>query len=967
MDFLTHLFDTSGFVPRWTCGDWTVGHGWLHILSDLGIWSAYFTIPVLLAYFAKQKKDLPFRSIFLLFAAFILLCGMTHLIDAIIFWWPAYRLSGLLKFLTAIVSWMTVISLIPIIPTVLKMRSPEVLEQEISRRTFAEEQLQKGNAELELRVAERTKELTQAVADLSIERELLATTLDAVPAAIWIARDPECKDVTGNRTAFEIMRTLRGEKFSATSTALPRRFAEHPLSRPVLPNDLPLQVAAREGVEVHKTEVKIVFDDGEIKYIYGNAVPTLDANGKVTGAVAAFIDITERVRLTALRADVSKALNSNLSIPQTLQQTCEAFVHNLDMSFARIWTVDEQTSTVLELQASAGKYTHLNGPHARVPIGQFKIGRIASTRKAHLSNSVQTDPNVSDQEWAKREGMIAFAGYPLIVEDRISGVVAMFATHAVSDSMLSDIAPLAEGIAQYIDRKRTEQRALEQAELHSVTLASIGEAVLTTNSKAEVTFLNDVACSLTGWTHEDAWNKPIGAVFKIEHMNTGEKILNPVDRVLQNGGEEVVENQAVLIAKDGARHPIEESGAPIRGSNGEVLGVVLVFRDVTEQRSQEMNLRKLAADLSEASRRKDEFLATLSHELRNPLAPIRNGLEIMRIAAEDGKAVANVRSMMERQLTQLVRLVDDLLDVSRISRGKMELRKDDVELSVVLNNAVESSLPLMESSGHFLKVTMPPVPVLMHADAARLAQVFGNLLNNAAKYTEKGGKIRLTAEVQDDQVVVSIKDTGTGIPAEMLPRIFDMFVQGDRTLERAQGGLGLGLTIVQRLVEMHGGTVEARSEGRGHGSEFIVRLPILTAPRITDVTNDQDTTKATSSRRILVVDDNVDSAESLTILLEILGHVVRTVHDGQAAVTAAADFKPEIILLDIGLPVLNGYEACRAIRKLPDGEKPLIVACTGWGQKEDRERTKEAGFNFHMVKPVDPDELLKLINNAKKA
>lgn len=400
----------------------------------------------------------------------------------------------------------------------------------------------------------------------------------------------------------------------------------------------------------------------------------------------------------------------------------------------------------------------------------------------------------------------------------------------------------------------------------------------------------------------------------------------------------------------------------VADGDGQTIGLATISRDITQRRQLENDLRQLAADLSEANRYKDEFLATLAHELRNPLAPIRNGLQILKLAGQNAQAIEQARTMMERQLAQMVRLVDDLLDVGRITRNKLELRKERVDLATAVANAVETSRPLIETNGHELTVSMPPTPIYVDADLTRLAQVFSNLLNNAAKYTERGGHIWLTVERQGAEVVAVVKDTGVGIPPGMLPKVFDMFTQVDRTLERAQGGLGIGLTLVRRLVEMHGGRVEARSEGYGHGSEFTVRLPVVPFP--TGLVPDKDSNGGQprlARRRILVVDDNEDSANSLSLLLTLMGNEVRVVHDGQTAVTAAGDFSPDVILLDIGLPRLNGYEACRGIRQQPGGSRPVIVACTGWGQDEDRRRSLEAGFNHHLVKPVDPEALEKLL------
>ena len=528
-DFFQHLFDTSDFPPRWHCGAWTDAHGWLHILSDLGVWSAYLAIPCVLAYFVLRRKDIPFRKIFVLFAAFIVACGTTHLMEALIFWWPAYRLAGLIKLFTAVVSWSTVIALIPAVPKVLAMRSPEELEREITARKLAEENMLKANVELERRVQERTAELQEA-----------------------------------------------------------------------------------------------------------------------------------------------------------------------------------------------------------------------------------------------------------------------------------------------------------------------------------------------------------------------------------------------------------------------------------------------ALALKEANRRKDEFLATLAHELRNPLAPIRNSLHLMSQPAANAAVQEKARATMERQLKQLVRLVDDLLDINRISKGKLQLVKTPLELSEAINSAVETSRPLIVEMQQELHIDLPPEPVVVDADLVRLAQALMNLLNNAAKYSPKNTVIDLKVERKDSEALITVRDHGIGIASEQLPRIFDIFSQVDPALDRSRGGLGIGLSLVKSLVELHGGTIEARSEGLGKGSEFTIRLPIAKAPsaRHSEVAAE---TPVSTKLRILIVDDNEDSAESLGLMLKLQGNAIQTAYDGEQALAMFRIFKPNVILLDIGMPNLNGYEACRKIREQPGGSDVVIIAQTGWGQEVDRQRTKEAGFTHHLVKPLDPNALMKLL------
>jgi signal transduction histidine kinase/ActR/RegA family two-component response regulator len=394
-------------------------------------------------------------------------------------------------------------------------------------------------------------------------------------------------------------------------------------------------------------------------------------------------------------------------------------------------------------------------------------------------------------------------------------------------------------------------------------------------------------------------------------------------------------------------------------------------------------LEHRARQLAEADRRKDEFLATLGHELRNPLAPLRNALHLLRLPETDNPTAGRARAMMERQVGQLTRLVDDLLDVSRIVRGKVRLHREVVEVGTVVRRAVEAVRPAIDHAGHALVVALSSEPMRLKADPARLEQVLTNLLTNAAKYTERGGRIGLTVEQvpsapiplplgerdrSEGEVVIRVRDTGIGMGPELLPRVFDLFTQAERSLDRAQGGLGIGLALVRSLVEMHGGSVSAHSDGPGQGSEFVVRLPLWKdeGGRMKDESRSGSSHPSAfllppSAKRVLVVDDNLDAAESLALVLRMDRHQVATAHDGPAALETARAFRPEVVLLDIGLPRLDGYAVARRLRQEPGLEGVLLVALTGYGQEEDKRKARDAGFDRHFVKPVGPEELQGLL------
>ena len=436
-------------------------------------------------------------------------------------------------------------------------------------------------------------------------------------------------------------------------------------------------------------------------------------------------------------------------------------------------------------------------------------------------------------------------------------------------------------------------------------------------------------------------------------------------------------NASVLRSKVAIFAELHRRGMALEVANRQLLAEVSERR-LAETRLHELNesldrrvtertdaLQASEAQLRDAGRRKDEFLATLAHELRNPLAPVRNAVQVLRLKGLDTPDLQWAAELIDRQVQAMSRLIDDLMDVNRINQGKVELRRERVDLSGILRDAVEATRPLIDELGHALVMQLPKEPLQLDADATRLAQAFMNLLNNAAKYMDPGGRIEVDAQASAGEVLVRIKDRGIGIPPDRLEGVFEMFSQVETALARSRGGLGIGLALTQRLVEMHGGSVEARSEGLGRGSEFTVRLPLAQgiAPAEPAVETDAGSGGVApgDGLRILIADDNQDAAATLALLFEFMGHSVRQAHDGEAAVAAAAGFSPQVVLLDIGMPKLNGYQACRRIRDLPGGAAMTVVAVTGWGQPGDRKASQEAGFDHHLVKPVDPAALAQLL------
>ena len=557
----------------------------------------------------------------------------------------------------------------------------------------------------------------------------------------------------------------------------------------------------------------------------------------------------------------------------------------------------------------------------------------------------------------------AYVAVPLIKRGKMVAGLAVHATspRAWTPTEVAMIEDTAQRTWDAVERVRSEAALRTSEERFRSLATATTQIVWTTAADGVVTDDSPTWRAFTGQTVEQwlgwGWMSAI-------HPDDQEAIRTSWRQALATVSP--LKASYRLRRHDGEYRWTAVNGVPVMDEGGGLREWVGTNTDTQEQVQTAQRLRQLAADLSEADRRKDEFLATLAHELRNPLAPLRNSLELMRRADGNAGLLERARAMAERQVAQMVRLIDDLLDVSRITTDKLTLSLERIELASVLHQAVETCQPHLDRETQPLRIVLPPVPVHLHADPVRLAQVFGNLLNNASKFTPAGGGIELTAEVQGEEVAVTVRDTGIGIPADMLSKVFGLFTQIETSRKFSKGGLGIGLALAKRLTEMHGGTVSASSEGRDQGSEFVVRLPIVQEARDPAPTvGVADATSAGAARRILVVDDSRDTAESLSALLALYGHKTLMAHDGLDAVEKAASFRPEVILLDIGLPDLDGYETCRRIRHQPQSKNIVIIALTGWGQASDRRKSTDAGFDSHWVKPVDPAVLLELLSRLR--
>lgn len=501
------------------------------------------------------------------------------------------------------------------------------------------------------------------------------------------------------------------------------------------------------------------------------------------------------------------------------------------------------------------------------------------------------------------------------------------------------------------DSNKQWRRDLESAFLASIVQSS-DDAIVSKDLNGIVTSWNAAAERIFGYSADEMIGQPILKLIPSDRPNEEPEILERIRR-----GERVDHYETVRRRKDGVRINVSVTISPIRDREGRIVGASKVARDITEQKRMEGELRRYANELAAQHQQKDQFMAMLAHELRNPLTPMRTALEILRHRAEDPAQVQRVREVLDRQVRNLTRLVEDLLDISRLTQGKVNPRFERVDLARLIRFNCTAYNDQAEASGLTLECSAPETPLWVMADPTRLDQILDNLLGNAIKFTEHGGRITVTVSMQGESILMAVRDTGIGIDSELLPKLFNTFIQDEQSLARSRGGLGLGLSIVKGLVELHGGSVGVQSDGRGRGAEFLVRLPRLKEPSA--LTAESPTTKpGTQCHRILVVEDNKDAADSLADLLQIFGYEVRVAYTGPAGLEAAHLFHPEIVLCDIGLPGLDGYEVARRLRSDAGTTTARLIAVTGYGDESDRERARQAGFDEHLVKPVDPDRLL---------
>ncbi len=673
----------------------------------------------------------------------------------------------------------------------------------------------------------------------------------------------------------------------------------------------------------------LIARDGMERLIDVSASPIRDDKGEVAGALLVFRDVSERRRQEQHLQD---ALTYADSIIATLREPFLVLekglrVHTANRAFYQTFHAEKEETE--------GRFIYDLGN------GQWNIPRLRTLLEGVLSNSHPIHDCDVEHD------------FPAIGKK----IMLLNACRFESVDSQPDLILLA---IEDITERRHAEVAVQTSEVRYRRLfqtAKDGILILDADT-LKIIDANPFMSELLGYSHDEFMDKELWEIGLFGDKGASQAAYEE----LQANGY-IRYDHLPLETKDGKRAEVEFVSNVYQVDHRKIAQCNI--RDISERSRLERKTIEQAEALADLHRRKDEFLAMLSHELRNPLAPLLNAVHLLRLRNNEDRLQQQAHGIIERQVTQLTRLVDDLLEVSRITTGRVQLRLDRIVVSGIVERAMETARPLLEQRKHEVTVSVPPHPIWLYADAARMEQVLVNLLTNAAKYTDSGGRVWLTVEQQVDECVLRVRDTGVGIAPEFLPRIFDLFTQAERSLARSQGGLGIGLALVQRLVEMHRGKVEAYS-ALGQGSEFVVRLPVVLTPAPLPSTQKETIESTGPSLRVLVVDDNEDAAASSAMLVQAAGHDVRTAHDGLAALQAALDYRPNVVLLDIGLPGLNGYEVAKRIRQQPALTGVVLVALTGYGQESDRQRALEAGFDDHLVKPTEFGKVKQILASVSE-
>ncbi len=755
----------------------------------------------------------------------------------------------------------------------------------------------------------------------------LKTVLRATPAAIWIAKTNDCRKIIGNPASYKLLGLPERTNVSATApdvTEKERPFQEVRDGIPVPAHQLPMQLAAKHGVDIQNTELCFRFPDGRERHVYGNAVPLRTSSGRVYGAISAFIDITK-----LKQAEESARVNRERF--ELARRAVSGVIYDWDPTTDRVeWSEG--------LLALAGFHPDEAEPN-----------------RAWWLNLIH--PEDREKTQARLNEILAVQGSLQEIEYRIEHRNGGYRHVWDRARIVYDETGRATRIVGYtidITERVQSEIALRENEMKFRKFATsdiIG--IVFGDVDGGLDYVNNEFLRIIGYTREQMESEnPLWTTLTPENWTEADQ--HAIAEAKLRGSCTPYEKE--YLRKDGSRVPVLVGFTFFSESNHDFVAFIL---DTTERKRAELAQK-------EADTRKDEFLAMLAHELRNPLAAIRTAIQILRLKGPSNPDVIWSRDVIDRQAKHLTRLIEDLLDLSRIQTGKIQLRKVALDVRQVLTRAAESAQPLMNAKEHQLVVELPTDPLPTTADPVRLEQIVGNLLTNAAKYTDETGQITLSGALEGDHVVVRVRDNGIGISPEMLSQIFGLFAQVQTSLDRSQGGLGIGLTLVKMLVEQHGGSIHAASPGQGLGSEFTIRLPALKVEQPSHPNGhtphlESDLSPKKSGQRILVVDDNVDMAKGMAVLIADSGHDVKLAFDGQEALSVAREFRPSFVLADIGLPGMNGYELAEAFRQEIAFEATVLIAISGYGQYQDRQRALAAGFDHHLIKPFEIEALLPLL------
>jgi PAS domain S-box-containing protein len=873
-----------------------------------------------------------------------------------------------------------------------------------------------------------TSDRQQALDAVRAERERLRTTLASIGDAV-IATDaegrvtfinPVAQALTGQTEAEAAGRPL-GEVFQVLDEST-RKLLESPVPR----------MMRHGATTVLADHSLLVARGGTESPVVVTAAPIRRVNGEALGVVLVFRDTSgdrrtagEREQLLHSQREALREREEALEQHRRMEEQLTLLMRASGALSARLDThavlagildlskrlIAADAYAIWRCHSSSGQWRITAAEGLSEEYQRSTVQVLATTpgmpASPVIAEDVQQTTLLSDRrDGYLREGIRSLLVVPLVIHGERCGTLTFYYRnpHHFTEAevqlatALANLSASALGTAElYEEQTQLRDEAQEGAQRIRSVVDHVVDGIITIDERGIIETWNPAAARIFGYSAGEVLGQNVKILMPEPHHGQHDDYLAAY---LRTGEAKVIGigREVVGRRKDGSTFPLDLAVSEFRlGERRFFTGIV---RDVTERKKMQEALEQRADELAERDHRKDEFLAMLAHELRNPLAPIRNALYLLQVADGNAESAGQALAMMERQVEHLVRLVDDLLDVARIMRGKVDLRKEPTDLAAVVGRAVETARPLIEAEGHALTVTLPEGPLLVEGDLVRLAQVVGNLLNNSAKYTNRGGHIQLTVSVEEirsqesgvrsqesgvrrqesgvrsqtedpssltpeREAVVRVRDNGIGISAEVLPHVFDLFVQGIRPVVgvRAQGGLGIGLTLVQRLVRMHGGRVEVFSEGPGQGTEFAVRLPLLAPQRVRASGSPVEVPSedALRCRRVLVVDDSVDAARSLSLLLKLWKQDVRTAHDGPSALGVVDAFRPEVAILDIGLPGMDGHELARRLREQPGTDGMVLIALTGWGQEEDRQRSQAAGFDHHLVKPVEPEALHGLL------